>query len=42
MKKIKFIAAVVVLVALVASCGGRKDRCPSVGKVISAEATFIA
>jgi len=42
MKKIKLVAAVILLVTLVASCGGRKDRCPSVGKVISADATFIA
>lgn len=42
MKNLKFLLAVIAIVTLAASCGGRKDRCPSVGKVISEQTTFIA
>lgn len=42
MRKFKFILFAICFVALVSSCGGRKDACPSVGKVSSKPATFIA
>ncbi len=42
MRKITYLILTVTCVVLLASCGGRRDSCPSVGKVISKERTFIA
>jgi len=32
MKNLKFLFALTVLVSCMASCGGRRDACPSVGE----------
>jgi len=42
MKSLKIGLVLLVLVACISSCGGRKDRCPSVGKVSTIERTVIA
>lgn len=42
MRKITYLFLAFTCVVLLASCGGRRDSCPSVGKVISNDKTFIA
>lgn len=42
MKKVKFLFALLVVVSFLASCGGRKDRCPSVDKGTNSSVKNIA
>lgn len=42
MKSLKIGLILLVIIVGISSCGGRRDRCPSVGKVNTIEHTVIA